>query len=102
MENNKVYGTEVIVIHDFMRNKLNLSGTELLIYAYLYGKHSRIPDEIFEADPKEIDHIADWIGCDRNEANRQFATMIGCDVIKEVAYSADHQYVMINTKLLEE
>ena len=54
MINNKNY----IVISGFMRNELNLSGNELLVYAIIFG-FSQEENNEFNGS---VDYLAEWIG----------------------------------------
>nr|UVM93958.1 MAG: replication initiator protein A [Bacteriophage sp.] len=62
-----------IAIQGWMRNKLNLKGNELLIYALIYGfsqdGHSR-----FTGSRK---YIAEWCGCSLDTVDRSLSSLVG-------------------------
>lgn len=61
-----------IAIQGWMRNKLNLKGNELIIYALIYGfsqdGHSR-----FKGSRK---YIADWCGCSLDTVDRALGSLV--------------------------
>lgn len=75
-----------IAIQGWMRNKLNLKGNELLIYALIYGfsqdGHSR-----FKGSRK---YIADWCGCSLDTVDRTLGSLVDKGFIAKYPHTDEY------------
>lgn len=75
-----------IAIQGWMRNKLNLKGNELLIYALVYG-FSQDGESRFKGSRQ---YIADWCGCSLDTVDRSLSSLVNKGFIAKYPHTGDY------------
>lgn len=76
---SKVQDANYIAIQGWMRNKLNLKGNDLLVYAIIYG-YSQDGESVFNGS---LQYLADWCGATKQGIQKNLKNLLDMGLIEK-------------------